>query len=61
MATLSGIQALKNAGNWYLTEASFGAVEIETVMSNVFHDNSNGGPTSSKSCTTYGCQRHMVR
>jgi hypothetical protein len=48
MATLSGIQALKNAANWYLTEASFSVVEIETIMSNVFCDNSNGSPASSQ-------------
>jgi hypothetical protein len=42
MATLPGIHALENAANRYLTEANFGAVEIETVMSKVFCDNPNG-------------------
>jgi hypothetical protein len=42
MATPSGIQALENAATWYLKDANFGAVEIETLMSKVFRDNPNG-------------------
>jgi hypothetical protein len=42
METLPGIQALENVANQYLTDADFGAVEIEIVMSKVFRDNPNG-------------------
>ena len=42
MATLPGIHALENAANWYLTDANFGMVEIETIMSKVFCNNPNG-------------------